>query len=281
MFHFSTTNNDNIIPDSVLSSLHVILVLGGGVPTSPNSPPEYVKIRCDAAAIIYQESIKAKKKQNNNVTNDNNNNNDDAPSILCLSAGTAHLPQLINPINGLPIWESTASAAYILEKYPSTVSSDKLFVETTSYDTISNAFYTRTNFTDIIGWKNILVITNEFHMNRTNAIFDWIFHANDKNITTTTRDYKLHYLSCPDISLSEDAIHTRKLHEAKGERNVRENLSKKYTSMQDIWTFLTSQHDFYTASKLARKAMTSTTTATTESSSERNDNNRLKDSYGG
>ena len=201
------------------------IVLGGGVPTSPNSPPEYVKIRCDAAAAIYQKSTKA-------------------PSIICLSAGTAHLPQLINPSNGLPIWESSASAAYLLDKYPNIIPSEKLFAETTSYDTISNAFFTRTNFTDIMNWKNILVITNEFHMNRTNVIFDWVFQASDIN-KNETNDYKLYYLSCPNVSLSDDAIQTRKAHEAKSERNVRENLSVKYKSMQDIWMFLTSQHDLH------------------------------------
>jgi hypothetical protein len=44
-------------------------------------------------------------------------------------------------------------------KYP--IGEEHLFVETTSYDTISNAYFARTGFTDVAGWKKVLVVTNE------------------------------------------------------------------------------------------------------------------------
>jgi hypothetical protein len=63
-----------------------ILVLGGGVPSSLYEPPIYVKQRCDDAAAIRGTT--------------------ETP-ILTLSAGTAHLPQLLSK-DGLPISESTS-----------------------------------------------------------------------------------------------------------------------------------------------------------------------------
>jgi uncharacterized SAM-binding protein YcdF (DUF218 family) len=60
--------------------------------------------------------------------------------------------------DGLPIWESTASAAYLQKRYGLI---DNVYVETTSFDTIGNAFYARTTHTDIAGWKRLLIVTNE------------------------------------------------------------------------------------------------------------------------
>jgi hypothetical protein len=66
-------------------SWDAILILGGGVPSSLYDPPPYVKRRCDDAAAIRRGNI----------------HRDDIP-ILTLSAGTAHLPQLLST-QGLPV----------------------------------------------------------------------------------------------------------------------------------------------------------------------------------
>jgi uncharacterized SAM-binding protein YcdF (DUF218 family) len=125
------------IPSSLISSLDAVFVLGGGAPSSLETPPVYTQRRCDDAARVVERKPKL--------------------PILCLSAGTAHVPQLLSPV-GLPIWESTSSAAYLKAKYPLI---QNVYVETTSYDTIGNAFFARTSHSDIAGWKNILIVTNE------------------------------------------------------------------------------------------------------------------------
>jgi len=136
------------IPDDIVH-LDAILVLGGGVPKSMDEPPIFTQRRCDDAAQVVQRR-------------DDNNNNASSKGlpILCLSAGTAHLPQFISQ-DGLPVWEATSSAAYLLSKYADLIDKSQVYVETTSYDTISNAFFARTSFTDISGWRKLLVITNE------------------------------------------------------------------------------------------------------------------------
>mmetsp|Transcript_21708 Transcript_21708/g.33200 ORF Transcript_21708/g.33200 Transcript_21708/m.33200 type:complete len:342 (-) Transcript_21708:115-1140(-) len=248
VYHFQ---NDDF-PHEIAQSLDAIFVLGGGVPSSVTSPPEYVKLRCDAAVTVC--------KHMSGVTGD-------MPAIVCLSAGTAHLPQLLSD-DGLPVWEATASAAYILDNND-TIPEEKVFAETTSYDTISNAYFARTSHAEVAGWRNILIITSEFHMDRSKAIFDWIFHAESPSMTSA---YKLHYLACDNIGLSEEAVKSRKEHEARGALNIQENISQKFKSLREVWYFLTQYHDFFAAGKLVKRAKVAKQSDNTTSS--------LKDSYG-
>jgi uncharacterized SAM-binding protein YcdF (DUF218 family) len=148
--------NPNAIPTELILGFDAIIVLGGGAPMSLDSPPVYVQRRCDDAAEVWKRRneyteklirIQQHRQQKMSVL-----------PILSLSAGTAHVPQLMSA-NGLPIWESTSSAAYLHTKHG--IDYSELFVETASYDTIGNAYYTRTAHTDISGWRNLLIITNK------------------------------------------------------------------------------------------------------------------------
>lgn len=227
------------IPDRVVNSLDAIFVLGGGAPSSIDQPPQYTQRRCDDAAQVV------KRKPN--------------LPVVCLSAGTAHLPQLLSSA-GLPIWESTSSAAYLLGKYPFI---RNIYVETTSYDTIGNAYYARTSHSDIAGWKTILIVTNEvcmseirvvvckslmivkFHMNRSVAIFDWVFGL-------STSSYQLHYLQSPNDGLEEEALLARKTKETESLQSVH-RLAKQYTSLKQLWGFMNHDHALYTAQKLVER----------------------------
>jgi uncharacterized SAM-binding protein YcdF (DUF218 family) len=236
------------IPRDILRKFDAVIVLGGGVPDSLELPPIYVQQRADDAAKVVREYQGISSKTKSRAIQDH------SLPILCLSAGTAHLPQLLSP-DGLPIWESTSCAAYLAAQHNLV---DDVFVETTSYDTIGNAFFTRTSHTDVNGWRRLLVITNEFHMSRTAAIFDWIFlgcsQKSGKNGRQKRDDtYELYYLSSQNVGLSEDAINARREREEQSAKNVRENLAKKYTTMAKVWKFLNSEHSLYTASKLVER----------------------------
>ena len=67
----------------------------------------------------------------------------------------------------------------------------------------------------------------------------------------------MYYLSCNNVGLSDDAIEARLAHERRGQSNVQSILAKEYTTLHDVFRFLTTKHDFYTASKLVERATSS------------------------
>ena len=140
------------VKDVAAHDFDAILILGGGVPSSVSEPPIYVRQRCDDAAAIRGDL--------------------EIP-ILTLSAGTAHMPQLLST-DGLPVWESTSSAAYLKKKHHI---ESNVYLETTAYDTIGNAFFARTSHTDVVKWRKLLVITNQVgtHVSSSSASSSFIF----------------------------------------------------------------------------------------------------------
>lgn len=161
----STTNNHpflyhrvNDIPGTVIRALDAVLIVGGGVPSSLDKPPRYVQRRCDDGAAVVR--------RHDNITAADSGRLRQPLPILCLSAGTKHLPQLLSA-DGLPIFESTSCAAYLEETFDLT---KYVYVETTSFDTIGNAFFARTTHTDINGWRHLLIVTNKVRVSSSNSI---------------------------------------------------------------------------------------------------------------
>jgi len=201
-----------------------ILVLGGGVPLAPRKQLPFVAARCQAAAAVWRAAATK-------------------PKILCLSAGTAHCPQLLDA-RGSVVFEATASAAELID---AGVDERDVFVETTSFDTIGNAFFARTDHCSLAGWKRLLIITSEFHMARSKAIFDWVFGA------TPHEGFELTFLATPDESLKPDAVAARAERETKSAINVREKLAPTYTTLSGVREFLVTKHDLYAARGLVAR----------------------------
>lgn len=100
-------------------------------------------------------------------------------------------------------------------------------------------------------------------MNRTIAIFDWVF-------SLSTSNYHLHYLQSPNDGLGPEEIAARGQKEAESLESVH-HLAKQYTSMKQLWQFMNHDHALYTAQKLVERG--------TQTSGGPND--LVKRSYGG
>jgi hypothetical protein len=91
-------------------------------------------------------------------------------------------------------------------------------------------------------------------MERTMAIFDWIF-----GLSPASRPYRLYYLQSPNDGLDDDALTARREKEATSLASVH-GLAKKYTSLKLLWQFMNHDHALYTAGKLIERGRVSSNT---------------------
>ncbi len=187
-----------------------ILVPGGGV-REGGALPEWVARRFDLARQLYQGEF-----------------------IIALSAGTPHRPPPLD--GGFPVFESAAAARYLIA---AGVPAEKILIETSSYDTIGNAFFARTIHTDPAGLRNLAVVTSAFHMARVRRVFEWVFALD-------AAGYQLTFFETPDAGLGADTLAAR----AAKERSAVEALDQIIAATVDLrslhrWLFL--RHTAYAA----------------------------------
>jgi hypothetical protein len=188
-----------------------ILIPGGGV-LHNGKLPLWVTRRLDLAINIYQGEY-----------------------IITLSAGTTHKPPVLD-VNGFVIFESIAGANYLLKNG---IPPGNILTEISSYDTIGNAYFARFMHTEILGLKNLLIITSEFHLVRVKSIFDWIFNLDN------SFEYNLDFLSVPDTEIPEDILQSRLEKEQESLTKLL-LLKQKITNLQDLHKWLFSKHKAYT-----------------------------------
>ena len=114
-------------------------------------------------------------------------------------------------------------------------------METTSYDTIGNAYFVRTQICDHMNWDTIWVTTSAFHMPRSKAIFDWIFGAKGGANQTP---YRLRYFQTDNQGITKEGVAAREEREAKSLIGVKK-LSKIHTSLKSVLCFLMRDHRMY------------------------------------
>jgi uncharacterized SAM-binding protein YcdF (DUF218 family) len=186
-----------------------ILIPGGGLKSDGTLPP-FMRARLDGALAHS------------------------ARFYIPLSAGTPHLPPPIDG-SGYPIFEAIPAAQYLHEHG---VPRERILPEVCSYDTIGNAFFTRTVHTGPRGLRRLLVVNSAFHMPRTEAIFRWVFGA------APDEGYDLSFLSTADEGLSEAALRARAERERASLERVRA-LAVRIPSLSELHHWLFTEHGAY------------------------------------
>jgi DUF218 domain len=136
--------------------------------------------------------------------------------------------------NGFPIDESVACAEYLLDRG---VPEDRILVETTSYDTIGNAYFARVVHLDQLALRRLLVITSEFHLERTRAIFEWVYGL-------SANDYELAFEGVPNVGIDAESLAARIQKEEQGLQNLRDQV-KAIKTMKQLHDWLFFEHNAY------------------------------------
>lgn len=193
-----------------MASYDAILILGGGV-REGGELPAWAAARFDAA--LQRES---------------------GEPLVCLSAGTTHRPPPLE--DGFPITESMAGARYLMQRG---VPPHRIRLETVSYDTFGNAYLTKLLHVDPTGWRRLLVITSEFHMPRTQAIFEWVYGFE-------AGKYELEFSASPDRGLSPAAVRVRVEKERRAMRYL-DAARARVSSLAELHEWIWTVHSAYSA----------------------------------
>lgn len=156
--------------------------------------------------------------------------------FLTLSAGTHHKP-LPRDKEGFCIFESVAAAQYLQTQG---INEEKLLFETASYDTIGNAYFARVIHVEPRKLRTLKIITSEFHMARTQAIFEFIF---SRRFMPFTCELSFETVSDDGLDVEQRVMRERQSLDAFLERSARVN------DEQQLHQWLFSEHAAYSVSK--------------------------------
>jgi len=157
-----------------------------------------------------------------------------ADFYIPLSGGTPHHPLPLDA-RGYPVFEAIPAAEYLHERG---IARAQILPETSSYDTIGNAFFARTVHTDVRGLRRLLIVNSEFHMPRTEAIFHWIFGA------APDGGYDLTFECAANDGIPPESLEARAERERASLQVVRE-LAARIVTLNDLHQWIYSEHGAY------------------------------------
>lgn len=192
-----------------MAEFDAILIPGGGLTKSGELTP-FVRARLDQAL------------------------RHSADFYIPLSGGTPHHPLPLDT-RGYPIFEAIPAAQYLHE---GGVAKGQILPETSSYDTIGNAFFARTLHTDVRGLRRLLIVNSAFHTPRTEAIFRWIFGV------VPDGGYHLTFECTGDDGIAPEALAARAARETASLNTVRD-LAARLSTLNDLHRWLYAEHGAY------------------------------------
>lgn len=155
--------------------------------------------------------------------------------FYCIGGGTYHKPPILD-INKYVIQESTKSAKYLVGK---NISSNRIYTEWSSYDTIGNGLFSFLNFIIPLNLKSIYVITSKFHMDRTRLIFDFfnrLFNSDiDINYIESKNNMDMELLSIRTQREKNSCINFTKI-------------TKSISTIEEFYLWFYNDHNAYNAS---------------------------------
>lgn len=112
-------------------------------------------------------------------------------------------------------------------------------METYSLDTIGNAFFSRVIHVQPRGWRRVLVITSDFHLERVQAAFTWVY-----GLTPNPIESGVYYEAVSDPEM-DPALLSARIRKEREARDELAPLTVRITTMQDLHRWLFTEHRAY------------------------------------
>lgn len=205
--------------------LDAIFVLGGGL-NGDGSLPSWVVRRLECALDLYQSQLTP------------------CP-VVCLGGGTPHKPDVVQS-SGHVLHEATSCAEYLMHRG---APPKLVYKEISSYDTVGNAYFSLTIHAIPADWRRLAVVTSNFHMPRTQRIFEDVYGLAGRTLFKDPQRYQLSFRAASDDGLF--------LPEVLGAREHKEHSSLShwmaqaalFTSLRDLHQWIHTEHLCYAAAR--------------------------------
>lgn len=212
-----------------------IVVLGGGLLSNGEVPP-HTKLRLAKASELYFSLSKS---------------SGAAVDIITLSGATPHKPPPLDK-QGFPIGEAQAAAAYLIKQ--SGIPPASVAEENFSLDTLGNAYWLRTVHIEPGGYTKLVVLTNDWHMPRTRAIFSHVFGLPRRagGHSALKRKFELSFVAV-DAGLAPDFLQARVAREAASLETFVQRTKALFGSMRELHDYVFEKHGAYASSRLLQE----------------------------
>jgi hypothetical protein len=207
------------------------MVLAGGQTSSGSGLPTWVERRLDCAAAIQARASKG----------------GTTPAILCLGGGTPHKPPILLD-DGYVYHESTSCADYLMNK--KAISPHHILKEISSFDTVGNAYFSLVIHAIPASYRSIAVITSDFHMPRTEALFEDMYGLAATDLLG--RDpgfFKLTFASVTDEGLFSDEVLEARIEKEAASLNGWKENKQKLNTFKELHHWLHSTHQCYAVNR--------------------------------
>jgi len=159
--------------------------------------------------------------------------------MMTLSGGTTHRPPP-RDANGFPIFEAIVAAQYLIGRG---IPAERILTETSSYDTIGNAFFSRVIHAEPRKLHRLLVIASDFHLARVRAAFQWVYGLEPRSVP-----WELSFEEVSDPDMDPVVLKARKEREKERLEDLA-GLTGRIRTMPDLHRWLFSEHTAYDATR--------------------------------
>jgi len=204
------------------TDLDAVVILAGGQRTD-GKLHEWVRRRLEVAADLHR--LQRADKQ---------------CKLLCCGGGTPHRPPVLTP-QGFVLHEATELAQFFEDEG---IMKEQMLKEVASYDTIGNGYFATTIHALPAQWQTLGIVTSDFHMPRSRAIFEAMFAAAEVSLKQPGR-FALHFYGASDEGIFPEEVLAARLEREAASLAAWRRTAASFTDLATVHHWLHQEHMCY------------------------------------